>query len=424
MDLLPRVRRLLVIGCLLAVGFVPLFFTNAQSPEGVEAQAAAVNEQIQKLKDEIAQLQGELNSTTAQKQTLQSAVKALDLQIQTLTKSISLTNTQIGQKDKEIKSLAGGILDTSAGIERSQSGMAETLRELQARDDEHLVTLFLSGGTLSSFFDQAVTLSALRSELGNKIENLSSLRTDLVDTKTSAESKRRELAGLQSRLAQQKQGLTVARSEQNKLLTDTKNKEGNYQSLIAQKQAEQARFESELFELATGLGSVDRGSIPAPARGILNWPLDSVYITQQFGRTAAAQRLYTSGSHDGVDFRAAVGTPVRAALSGMVLEVNHGAAPNCQYGKWVLVRHGNGLTTLYAHLSDISVSKGASVSTGSVLGYAGSTGYATGPHLHFTVYASQGISFKQYTCKSGKVVTVPIAPVNAYLNPLSYLPAL
>ena len=155
--------------------------------------------------------------------------------------------------------------------------------------------------------------------------------------------------------------------------------------------------------------------------GVLHWPLDNIFITQQFGKTVDAKRLYTSGTHDGVDFRASIGTPVRAALTGIVLEVNQGAVPYCQYGKWVIVKHGNGLATLYAHLSQINVQKGQAVGTGAVVGFSGNTGYATGPHLHFTVYAAEGISLKQYTCKSGYTVTVPIAPVNAYLNPLSYL---
>jgi murein DD-endopeptidase MepM/ murein hydrolase activator NlpD len=86
-----------------------------------------------------------------------------------------------------------------------------------------------------------------------------------------------------------------------------------------------------------------------------------------------------------------------------------------------VVQHANGLSTLYAHLSQISVAKGQSVSTGQVVGYSGMTGYATGPHLHFTVYVSSVLTFKQYTCKAGPTVTIPIAPPSGYLNPLSYL---
>jgi murein DD-endopeptidase MepM/ murein hydrolase activator NlpD len=104
-----------------------------------------------------------------------------------------------------------------------------------------------------------------------------------------------------------------------------------------------------------------------------------------------------------------------------VLAINYGSVRNCQYGKWILIQHPNGLATLYAHLSDISVQKGGTVFTGQVIGFAGDTGYATGPHLHFTVYIAEAVSFKQYTCWNKTVVTIPVAPPNAYLNPLSYL---
>jgi murein DD-endopeptidase MepM/ murein hydrolase activator NlpD len=100
--------------------------------------------------------------------------------------------------------------------------------------------------------------------------------------------------------------------------------------------------------------------------------------------------------------------------------------PNASYGKWVFIKHGNGLSTLYAHLSVISVSKGESVSTSEVIGYSGSTGYATGPHLHFGVYATSGSEITSFASKScaGRTYTMPVADVSAYLNPLSYLPTL
>lgn len=415
-------RSLLVL--LLSLVLAVPAFAQTSAPSENQAQIDAANAQIQKLRDEIEALQRELNTTTTQKQTLQSAIKELDLQIQKLQKSVSLTTTQISQKDKEIGTLSGNIRTTEQKIDDAQTGIATSLRRLEQMDQEQLTVALFGGGTLSSFFDEAVTLGSLRSELQNRIGDLNNLREDLQTTKSSAEQRRQELAALKNNLTQQKKGVTVAKAGQTTLLNETKSKESEYQKLIAQKQAEEKAFESELVRLAAGLGSADTSSAPSPSRGILSWPTDNVYITQSFGNTSFAQSgAYSGQGHNGVDFRASVGTPVKAALIGTVQEINQGAVKNCQYGKWVLVKHDNGLTSLYAHLSSIAVSKGQRVSTGEVVGYAGNTGYATGPHLHLTLYISSAVSFKQYTCNSGSTAFIPIAPLNAYLNPLSYLPA-
>lgn len=413
-----RTLAALVLLVLASTGFV----VHAQSTDDIQAEINRNTSQVEKLKQEIAELQKQLNSTNAQKQTLQTAVKSIDLNIQKLTKSISLTEAQIKAKDGEISEISGDINTASGSITTARKQIAGSLRELSLMDQRPLVLTMLAGASLSNIFEDAENLESLRSNLQNHIEDLSNLKVDLEVDKTSAESKRKELAGLHQNLANEKRGLAVARNEQNKLLEETKNKESAYQAQIAQKQAEQAAFERALFDLASKLQG-DTSHVPSAQSGVLRWPLDNVLITQQFGKTVDSTRLYQSGTHDGVDFRASVGTPVKTALSGTVYEINHGAVQNCQYGKWVLVKHNNGLTTLYAHLSNITVEKGQQVGTGDVIGFAGNTGYATGPHLHFTVYASEALSLKQYACKSGKSVMIPIAPIKAYLNPLSYLPA-
>src|SRR5690606_305325 len=136
-----------------------------------------------------------------------------------------------------------------------------------------------------------------------------------------------------------------------------------------EKRAARDRFEAELRELESQLQfHLDKSTIPVAGSGVLKWPFPASYfaqcasyagslgnshcITQYFGNTPFARSgAYSGSGHNGLDFRAPVGTQITAALSGVVTEVNHSVAQNCQYGKWVLVRHNNGLTTLYAHLS-------------------------------------------------------------------------
>ncbi len=419
-----------LVALFLAMGVaVPL--TLAQSTPASQAQIDATNAEIQRLKDEIAALQKNLNATTAQKQTLQNAIRSLDLQIQKLQKSVSLTTTQITQKDKEIGTLSGNIRTTEEKITDARSGVAASLRELGQMDEEHMVTTLFGGGTLSSFFDEAVTLGSLRGELQNKIEDLGALKENLQESKETAEAKRVELARLKTDLNQQKQGVTAAKADQTTLLTQTKNKESEYQALIALKQAEQAKFEQALRDFEAGLGlSVSAGSLPAARAGILQWPLANVRITQYFGNTSFATQnpqIYGNKGHNAIDMAAPSGTTVKAARGGTVLGTGNTdtTCPNASYGKWVFIKHDNGLSTLYAHLSVISASPGQAVAVGEAIGYSGNTGYSTGPHLHFGVYASSGSkisTFPSASCR-GKSYTMPVADVTAYLNPLSYLPA-
>ena len=129
--------------------------------------------------------------------------------------------------------------------------------------------------------------------------------------------------------------------------------------------------------------------------------------------------MYNGYGHNGVDFRASIGTPVKAALTGVVKGIGDTdqVCPGASYGRWILLEHFNGLSTLYAHLSLIKISEREPVATGAVIGYSGATGYATGPHLHFTVYATQGVQVANRQSKvCGGTYRMPIADPKAYLN--------
>ncbi len=406
---------------------------TSTAPDPLQAQIDASNAQIAKLKEEIAQLQTQLTTTSKQKQTLQSAIAGLNLNIQKITKSVALTTAQIAQKDKQIKSISGSISTTTSEIGQVRLEVGGSLQQLQVLDAEPAAFLLLAGNSLSTFFDEAEKLSALRIGLEARIRELSSLKQTLVVHKTAAQQKRADLAGLQQDLAQQNKSLAIARDTQNQLLTETKNKESNYQALIAQKQAQEAKFEQDLEQFAAQQNkSFNSNTLPSARPGILHWPVDSVRVTQYFGNTQFATQnpqVYGAKGHNAIDLAASPGTPIKAARGGAVLGTGNTdlTCPNASYGKWVFIKHDNGLSTLYAHLSVISASQGQEVAQGQVIGYSGSTGYATGPHVHFGVYATaaSGISsFPSSSCK-GKLYTMPLVyNTSAYLNPLSYLPVL
>ncbi|NCO89539.1 M23 family metallopeptidase, partial [Candidatus Wolfebacteria bacterium] len=116
--------------------------------------------------------------------------------------------------------------------------------------------------------------------------------------------------------------------------------------------------------------------------------------------------------HNGIDFKASLGTPILAAEDGEVMAV--GDNGRVQYGKFILIKHNNNLATLYAHLSRQIVQKGSVIKRGQVIGYSGNTGYSTGPHLHFGVYWALNLKMQSFSGAG-------LVPVGVTINPANYL---
>lgn len=115
----------------------------------------------------------------------------------------------------------------------------------------------------------------------------------------------------------------------------------------------------------------------APADPQWSWPLDEFVITQRFHPASPRRR-----AHRGIDLAADEGTPIRATAPGRVIQAGWGLRG---YGKWVVIDHGNGYTSVYAHCSEVLVDRGFVVQRGDVIAEVGDTGRATGPHLHFEI---------------------------------------
>lgn len=416
--------------CALAPGLSSLAPAHAATEEELKAQIEERSSRISELEAEIAKIEKDLNATTKEKQTLQSTIKTIDLSRQKVSTNISLTQTKIRKTDLQIDELADNITDTSTKIERQRGAVLLSLAALSDLEEGGLAVALFSGEDLGTFFASAANMASMRDALRAQVKELSGLKTNLQVSKTSAEGKRAELAALRADLADQKSLLDQNRKEKDSLLSTTKNKESEYQKLLEQKRALKLEFEADLREIENQLHiTIDPNSIPKYGSGVLKWPVDKVRITQNFGNTAFSTQnpqVYSGRGHNGIDLGVSSGSRILAARGGTVKGTGDTdlTCKNASYGKWILVEHDNGLSTLYAHLSFIKVAAGATVSTGELIGYSGNTGYSTGPHLHFTVYATQGVKITTFASQScrGKSYTMPVADTKAYLNPLSYLP--
>ena len=404
--------------------------TTSQTAGDLQKQIDEHNAEIAQLDKEIAQYQVQLDAASSKKQTLQNTLTQLNLSLKKTSASISITKNRISTTQLEIQKLSKGIAGKQASIDTDEAGLAESIRRFYDAEAQPLVVQLLAGDTLRDAWSDLDAHQSLQSAIDEQLVRLASEKKSLSDTKSETEKKKAQLVKEQNTLIAQQGSLNAQKKAQNELLAQTKNQEANYQAIIAKKKSQEASLEAALSDLKTKFNvAVNLSEITPGGKGVLQWPLDTIRITQYFGNTPFAQSgAYNGKGHNGIDLAATIGTPIHAALSGTVIGTgNTDSIRGCySYGKWVMLKHGNGLSTMYAHLSQINVSQGDLVGTGQLLGYSGETGYATGPHLHFGVYvtsATQIITLGQATNSSTPCANavMPVAPLSGYLNPLNYL---
>lgn len=420
-------RRFTLLVICLFLSSVPV--VHADTVVELRTKIDGNRSEIQKIESEIALYESQLKEVQGEKQTLQSAISELDYSRKKTNANIQLTQAEISQTQDKILTLSEQIQDKRLQINNGVDGVAEALRRMDEQEGYSLVELVLRSANMASAWTAIDALQQFQTVTRGRVQELELDRAALEATREAREKEQRTLESQKDELASQKLSLDINRNEKSSLLNKTKSQEDAYQQLLKEKRDAKAEMEAAITAFEARLQYIlDPSSLPSAGEGVLLYPLSNVYITQYFGNTPfASSGAYSGKGHNGIDFRAAVGTRVNAAQSGTVLATgNTDAIRGCySYGKWIVIKHNNGLSTLYAHLSSISVSPGEGVEVGQRIGYSGNTGYSTGPHLHFTVFASNAVRI----VRMGDIKTrtncadamVPIAPTAGYLNPLNYL---
>ncbi len=391
------------------------------------------NSRLQEIEKEIAVYQKELQQVGAEKSTLQKAINQLELERKKVQADISYTQNKIGATDLEINKLSIEIGDVEEDIGQNESAIAEILRRVDETDDNSIIEVLLRYDNLSEFWNTVEELEQIRSVMGTQVKSLVSQRQLLIKKRDDSTEKRGQLVELKEQYSDQNHVLSNNKQEKDALLKETKNEEAEYQRLLTAKKTAKELIIKELRDFESKLQFIlDPSTIPAPGTPVFGWPIENVVITQLFGGTEFAKNnasIYGGRAyHPGVDFGVPRGTQIFAPLTGTVRATGDtDLVRGCySWGKWTLIDHDNGLSTLYAHQSVISVTPGQRVSTGDVIGYSGNTGYSTGPHLHFTVYAKAGVSVRKFneikTVTSCGAASTPVASPDAYIDPMLYLP--
>ncbi len=431
--------NLKIIGFLIMLIILPVFITrpfpvSASRVDELQAKIDDNKTQIAAIQKEIDELQKQLDKTGSDAKNLKNQISQLETTIKKLQANIKLTKGKITQANLIIEDLNFGIQSKQDEIDSSKKALAEFIRSMNEAESESLIEILLANNIFSDFFGDLERIKDLQNNINVNLEQLKELKNDLQNQETEKEAEKKKLEDLNSSLADQKTLVESQNSQKNSLLKETQNKESLYKKQLAEQLAKQQALENEINAYEEQIRiEIDPNSLPKAGTGVLIWPIDSpIVITQYFGNTPFATQnpqVYGGKGHDGIDLRASIGTPIKSAKAGTVTAIGN-TVSLCRgyqigYGKWVLIKHDNNLSTFYAHLSLIKVSPGDSVETGQLIGYSGNTGYTTGPHLHFGVFATQAIAGLKYISTSstcgGITMHQPIVPPNGKLNPLSYL---
>ncbi len=393
----------------------------------LQAKINERSELIKKLDQEIKTYSELADKTSKSAQTLSNYIKTLDNQVKSIDADIKKSQVSIDKTNLEIKKISNEIVGNEEKINRLKDGIRESIYNQYVLDDVSVVQNFLIDKNIFSSIKEIEFLNIIQEKIQDNIKTILEVKKVLEKDKTDEQVKKDELEKEKEKLKTKQTSLNIVKGEQKKELDITKNQESVYKKILADRKKQKEAFEKEMFEYENKLKYVlDPKSIPKAGTSPLDWPLEVVRITQQFGVTNASKRLYKSGSHNGVDFGAKIGTPVLAMADGVISAQGDTdvVCKGVSFGKWILIKYNNGLASTYGHMSQLSLSPGTTVKKGQIVGYSGNTGYSTGPHLHVSLYPSDAVNAVSRPSAScpGRDLTMPVAPVTAYLDPLDYMP--
>ena len=395
--------------------------TDTAIRDELTRQIGVRTKELDDLGNKLSATRAELNGIREEKSSLQRELNLIKGSINELNLSIKADEISIQKLGLEAESLRYDIEDVKSSIVDKEKAVAKILNEIQQRDrlDRNLLAVFLRNSSLAGGILEAQALSNLQSQLSIDIANLRDLHKSYNQKIAEVDEKRGSAVSHQMNLNNKKLIVQDQKAEREEILAETKNRESIYSQLLSVLEKERQEIENEIEAMGAILRTkVDPSMLPPLQSGVLAMPVENGknHITQGYGKTIFAIANYRSQWHNGIDIGALIGTPVYAAEEGMVVAVGNqdNYCPRAAAGKFIVISHTNNLVTLYAHLSRQVVKKGDTVTRGQTIGYIGKTGWATGPHLHFTVFAGP-------TYYLGPSKSCGPMPYGGDLNPLSYL---
>ena len=374
------------------------------------ASSAEIQKELDSLKDENKAIQAEINAIQRKYDANADDIQALVDQKNAVDQEIALLNTQIININDQIAAYGQLIADAQDQLDLAEEHLTELSQKhkerIRAMEEEGKLSYWDVLFEASSFTDLLDRLNMVDEIAASDQRRLAQMReaADLVESnRDELESGKAELEDTRVQLADTQASLEIKRTESDDILRELIKKQEEFQLLLDESEAAQddlmkeiaakekelsaAKYEEHLAKLAL------QGQNP-PSDATWYTPVSGYTLTSPFGMRKHPV-LGTNRMHNGIDMACASGTPIYATRAGKVTTAAYQAGGA---GNYVSINHGDGFASIYMHMTHYVVYAGQSVTQGQLIGYVGSTGISTGPHLHF------GISY-----------------AGTYVNPLAYI---
>lgn len=373
----------------------PLAYGANYGPD-LESEINNLNSQIntsKKKMEDIQSKQKQYQQAILQKQqekaTLNNQISILDNNLTKIQLDVDQIETQIDVTTLEIKKINAEIDQKNKEIASNKEHLGNVLKLMAQTDNTSALEVLLLNNNFSDFLNQVKYLQDINGELAKGIDALKINKQQLEDNFAALNQKNHDLALAKDELTGKVDDLNNAKQTKIVILDQTKSSEKEYQKLLKQAKAEQQRAAADIANMESQvrekMSQAQRDRLNSNENGLI-WPVPKNRITAYFHDKGYPFRYIFE--HPAIDIKAAQGTPIRAAASGYVARA-HDAGMGYSY---IMLVHGNNISTVYGHVSRIYVKQDEYVTQGQVIGLSGATPgtpgagpLTTGAHLHFEV---------------------------------------
>lgn len=377
-----------VVWCALLFGFVASFSSYATSAdiESAKKKVSALEEEKKKMEGTLKQLEG-LKSDAA------AYVKQLDASMDSLEQEIDSLENRMEEKQGEISEAKIQLEEAKKEEARQYADMKLRIRYMYENGNTGFLDAIAQAGSISELLGRAEYVSQIAEYDRKMLVKFGEIRSQVADKEAQLEKEHEALAELmESTKAKQdsvKQLLTTKQTElasYNAKIDSAQDALDQYEADIKAQEAEMKKIEAEMKrreEEARKKAEAEGKKYTVSNLGNISfkWPCpSSSRVTSGFGDRESPTEG-ASSNHKGIDIGAGTGAAIVAAADGEVVIATYSYSA----GNYIMIDHGGGVSTVYMHCSQLLVSKGAKVTKGQTIAKVGSTGYSTGPHLHFGI---------------------------------------